>query len=103
MQAHSDPDMQWISGGTVLMGSDRYYPEEAPTHTVEVADFWIDRYLVTNAQFAQFVQATGYRTVAEQAPDPTAYPGADPALLVPASLVFVAPDQAVPLDTIYRW
>jgi iron(II)-dependent oxidoreductase len=31
-----------------------------PATEVELPDFWIDRYPVTNAQFAAFVEATGY-------------------------------------------
>ena len=81
-------DMVWVDGGRFLMGSDDFYPEERPVHQVEVDGFWIDRHPVTNAQFRRFVKATGYVTVAEQAPDPADYPDADPALLVPGALVF---------------
>ena len=63
--------MQWIPGGTFRMGDDRGYPEEAPAHTVTVSGFWMDARPVTNAQFADFVQATSYRTVAERPLDPT--------------------------------
>jgi formylglycine-generating enzyme required for sulfatase activity len=49
-----------IPGGTFRMGSDRHYPEEAPSHRVTVDPFWIDAMPVTNAQFRAFVQATGY-------------------------------------------
>ena len=80
-------EMVWISGGTFLMGSDHHYPEEAPAHQVTVDGFRIDRHPVTNAEFARFVRKTGHVTVAEQAPDPAAYPGARPELLVPASTV----------------
>ena len=62
--------MAWIPGGTVRMGSDRHYPEEAPVHRVSVDVFWIDRTPVTNRQFQHFVEATGHVTVAEIAPDP---------------------------------
>lgn len=58
-------DMVWIPGGTFWMGSDQHYPEEAPTHRVAVGAFWMDRTPVTNAQFRDFVEATGYVTVAE--------------------------------------
>jgi sulfatase modifying factor 1 len=71
-------EMVWIAGGTFRMGSERHYPEEAPVHHVTVAPFRIDRTAVTNSQFRQFVEATGYITVAEQAPDPKDYPGALP-------------------------
>ena len=51
--------MRWIPGSTFRMGEDNAYPEEAPAHTVTVSGFWIDEYLVTNADFAAFVTATG--------------------------------------------
>ena len=53
----------------------------------------MDRYAVTNAQFARFVEATGYVTLAERAPNPADYPGAKPELLVPASVVFRKPRE----------
>ena len=59
-------DMVWIPGGVFQMGSDRHYPEEAPVSQVRVDGFFIDPYLVTNRQFAAFVAATGYRTVARE-------------------------------------
>lgn len=48
------------------MGSDSHYPEEAPMRTVRVASFEIDRYELSNREFAHFVEATGYRTQAER-------------------------------------
>jgi sulfatase modifying factor 1 len=60
-------DMVWIDGRRFLMGSDRHYPEERPKRRVSVGGFWIDRAPVTNADFARFVQATGYTTFAETA------------------------------------
>src|SRR6516162_9333149 len=92
------PDgMRWIPGGTFRMGDDNAYLEEAPAHTVAVSGFWIDEYVVINAEFAAFVAATGYVTVAERPLDPAAYPGADPAMLVPGGLVFHKP--LGPIDT----
>lgn len=96
-------EMLWVPGGAFLMGSDNHYPEEAPAHRATVAGFWIERSPVTNLQFTRFVKATGYRTLAERAPDPAAYPGASAGLLVPASTVFVPPPGPVPLDDHYRW
>lgn len=81
-------DMAWVPGGSFLMGSNRFYREERPVRRETVAGFWIDRYPVTNAEFRRFVSATGYTTVAERRPDSANYPNADPALLIPASLVF---------------
>src|SRR5690606_42042234 len=69
-----------------------------PICRVRVDGFWIDEKPVTNAEFRRFIKATGYRTVAERAPDPALYPDADPALLVPGSLVFQRPSHRVPLE-----
>ncbi len=90
-KAPTQSGMVWLEGGSFRMGSSNFYPEEAPVHQVRVEGFWIDRTPVTNRQFAAFVEATGYRTVAELAPDPDMYPGADPAILQPGSLVFRPP------------
>ena len=84
-------DMVWIAGGTFQMGSDRHYPEERPAHRASVEGFWIDRTPVTNRDFRRFVEATGYVTFAEIAPDPAQYPGALPEMLKPGSLVFSPP------------
>src|SRR5262245_36247485 len=84
----SHAGMVWITGSGFLMGSDRHYREEAPAHWVSVDGFWIDAHAVTNSDFAGFVDATGYVTLAERVPDAAAYPGAKPELLVPASIVF---------------
>lgn len=60
--------MVWISGGVFTMGSDHAeaLPEEGPPHRVRVDGFFIDTHEVTNAQYAEFVEATGYVTVAEK-------------------------------------
>ncbi len=86
-----------IPAGEFLMGSDRHYSEEAPAHRVRLDAFSIEETTVTNRQFAAFVAATRYRTVAERQLDPRLYPGADPATLVPGSLVFRM--TAGPVDT----
>ena len=92
-----------VPGGSFAMGSEDFYPEERPVHRVDVDGFWIDEHPVTNAQFRRFVEATGHRTTAESAPLAADYPGADPALLVPGSLVFTGADGPVPLDDATRW
>lgn len=84
-------DMVYLNGGTFLMGSNSHYPEEAPAHHVSVSPFWIDKTPVTNSQFKQFVEATGYVTFAELPPNPDDYPGALPHMLQPGSLLFVPP------------
>ncbi len=95
--------MVWIPGGTFLMGSNDFYPEERPVHRVTVDGFWMDEYPVTNAEFRDFVGATGYITVAERPPDPADYPGIDRALLVPGSLVFRRPTHRVSLRDYHAW
>ncbi len=95
--------MVWIEGGEFWMGSDRHYPEEAPAHRVRVDGFFIDPYPVTNRQFAAFVAATGYRTVAERALSPADYPGAVPHMLKPGSLVFHKTRGPVNMGDISNW
>jgi formylglycine-generating enzyme len=96
-------DMIWIPGGTFRMGSDRHYPEEAPVHRVTVEGFWIDPTPVTNAQFRKFVEATGYVSWAEIAPDPKDYPGALPHMLKPGGLVFTPPKKVADLRDWSQW
>lgn len=85
------------------MGSDHHYPEEGPTHSATVEAFWIDKYTVTNEQFARFVEATNYVTFAERPPRAEDYPGAKPELLQPASVVFKKPPHPVDLRNHYNW
>jgi formylglycine-generating enzyme required for sulfatase activity len=96
-------EMVPIPGGELRMGSERYYPEERPIHRVEVAPFSLDRHPVTHARFAEFVAATGYRTVAERPLDPADFPGAPREALVPGGLVFVATPGPVRLDDWTQW
>lgn len=90
-------DMAWIPGGRFMMGSNDHYPEEAPAHPVAVSGFWMDRHAVTNMEFRQLVDATGYVTLAERPADAADYPGAKPELLVPSSVVFRKASQPVDL------
>jgi formylglycine-generating enzyme len=77
-----------IPGGAFAMGSVKGYPEEAPVRRVSVDPFAIDETPVTNAQFAEFVAATGHVTFAEIPPDPKDYPGMPPEMARAGSLVF---------------
>ena len=95
--------MVWIGGGSFLMGSDEFYPEERPVRRVDVGGFWIDAHAVTVAEFRRFVKATGHVTVAERTPDADDYPDADPDLLVPGSLVFQRTRGPVDLDDHRLW
>jgi sulfatase modifying factor 1 len=102
-QGYSRKGMTWIPGGTFLMGSEAFYPEERPVRRVAVDGFWMDEHPVTNAQFRRFVKATGYVTVAERPLNPADYPDADPSLLVPGSLVFRKTRGPVDLRNVANW
>jgi formylglycine-generating enzyme required for sulfatase activity len=97
------PGMIWIPGGTFRMGSDRHYPEESPAHRVTVDGLWMDRTPVTNRDFRKFVNATGYVTFAEIAPDPKDYPGALRRMLKAGSVVFTPPKHPVDLVDCGAW
>jgi formylglycine-generating enzyme required for sulfatase activity len=92
-----------IPGGDFLVGSDSHYPEEAPTRRVTVDGFGIDAVPVTNREFAAFVDATGYRTVAERPLDPRHYPGAPAENLQPGSMVFTPTQGPVDLRHLSQW
>jgi formylglycine-generating enzyme required for sulfatase activity len=95
--------MTWIAGGTFQMGSAAFYPEERPVHAVTVGGFWIDQCAVTNEEFARFVDATGYVTIAERPPRAEDFPGAPPENLVAGSMVFSPPNRPVPLNNASQW
>src|SRR5690606_13973827 len=61
---HKEHGMAWIPGGRFTVGSSEEYayPAEKPAVFVEVGGFWMDIQEVTNAEFAKFVEATGYIT-----------------------------------------
>jgi formylglycine-generating enzyme required for sulfatase activity len=60
------PGMVFVPAGDFRFGSDATFPEEGPSASAHVDGFWMDQTEVTNAQFAEFVAATGYRTLAER-------------------------------------
>lgn len=86
------------------MGSDDpAFPDAQPLHKVTVHGFWMDEHEVTNADFAKFVAATHYVTVAEQALNPKDFPGVPAEKLVPGSGVFTPPAHPVSLDNAMQW
>ncbi|MFV0679395.1 formylglycine-generating enzyme family protein [Ottowia sp.] len=105
--------MAWVPGGDFLMGSDHQLAQnnERPAHAVKVQGFWMDRYHVTNAQFRDFMQATGYATTAERQPDwetikpqvPPGTPRPPDSVLIPGSMVFVGTDREVSYDNFSLW
>ena len=111
--ADNPPGMVWIPGGEFTMGdaTDFGHPSERPAHRVRVDGFWMDEAEVTNAQFRQFVEATGYVTTAERPVDweelkkqvPPGTPRPPDEMLQPGSLRFTPPDHPVPLDRFDLW
>lgn len=105
--------MVWIPKGSFIMGSDLEVamPNERPPHRAEVDGFWIDQTVVTNAQFARFVDATGYITTAERELDweelkKQLPPGTEEfpkESLQPGSLVFAPPAEPVDLADMNSW
>src|SRR6516165_10591509 len=107
--------MVWIPGGEFSMGCK--VPSEGvctmatmnavndaePIHQVYVDGFWMDRTDVTNEEFARFVEATGYVTIAERTPTKEEYPTAAPENLVAGSPVFTPAPKPVPLDDYFQW
>jgi len=103
-QSCSEPlGMAFIEGGIFTMGAGGVYPDEMPAIQREVKAFYMDRHEVTNLQFAEFVDATGYVTMAQRYPNAADYPGIDPELLIPGSAVFVKLSQAVEAATFTNW
>lgn len=107
------PGMVLIPAGEFSMGSDAEYalPNEHPAHRVTVSAFLIDTHPVTNADFEKFVEATGYKTVAERPVDweelkkqvPPGTPKPPDETLQPGSLVFRPTPGPVPLDNMAAW
>ncbi|SEA51670.1 Formylglycine-generating enzyme, required for sulfatase activity, contains SUMF1/FGE domain [Arachidicoccus rhizosphaerae] len=94
--------MVLIQGGSFQMGSDQF-GDAQPVHKVTVSAFYMDAHEVTNDQFAKFVDATHYITVAERPLNPKDYPGVPVDKLVPGSGVFTPPSRPVPLNNPMAW
>ncbi len=90
----------WIEGGTFTMGSDSFYREEGHAHQVTLDSFWIDTHEVTNAQFAKFVDETGYITVAERKPQQTT---TSSKFLKPGSAVFTPPNEGGEITSLWAY
>ena len=78
-------------------------PDAQPVHQVEVKGFWMDRTDVTNAEFARFVKATGYVTLAERPLDPKEFPQLAKEDLSPGSVVFTPPESGASLENPLAW
>jgi formylglycine-generating enzyme len=110
---NSPSGMVLIPSGEFIMGTDEQdsYDHEKPAHGVRVKGFWMDETEVTNKQFKEFVDATGYVTVSEQKPNwdelskqvPPGTPRPPDSLMVAGSLVFHPPSQPVMLNDYTQW
>ncbi len=105
--------MVWIPGGEFSMGSHAESEvhcarpgvtrDALPVHRVYVDGFWMDATELTNEEFARFVRATGYVTIAERTPTAAEFPGTPLENLVAGSTVFTPTAAPVPLDDHFRW
>jgi formylglycine-generating enzyme len=100
----SKAGMVLVTAGSFTMGSeDPSFVDAQPLHEVTLRSFWMDEHEVTNEQFAKFVDATGYKTVAEREINPKDFPGVPLERLVPGSAVFAPPSSPVSLDDPLQW
>ena len=105
--------MVYIPGGEFSMGipdptrvkggGKEAMPDARPIHRVKLKEFLMDEHEVTNAEFAAFVKATGYVTLAEKKPTREEFPDALPEMLVAGSVVFTPPNHEVRLDDHLQW
>jgi formylglycine-generating enzyme len=105
--------MVWIPGGEFIMGTDDGGApgNERPTHRVRIDGFWMDATEVTNAAYREFVEATGYQTIAERPVDweelkkqvPPGTPKPPDDMLVPGAPVFTPPDHPVSMSDAGQW
>ena len=111
-KSRDNKNMVLIPGGVFSMGGDGDgWKDEFPKHKVEIDSFWMDINEVTNNQFLEFVNSTGYITTAERnidwnqikkdLPPNTSKP--DDSYLVPSSLVFFPTSGAVNLNDVSQW
>jgi len=100
--APSTKGMIWVPGGEARLGSQER-DADAPMRRVRISGFWIDAVEVSNAEFAKFAKATNYVTIAERTPSAEEFPTVPKDKLVPGSLVFTPPPNAVELREFWAW
>jgi formylglycine-generating enzyme required for sulfatase activity len=98
----SSDGMAWIPGGRFWMGT-THMEDAQPVHEVEVKGFWMDKTDVTNQEFARFVKATGYVTIAERPLNPKDFPNLAADELGAGSVVFTPPAHPISLDNPLAW
>lgn len=111
--AASPKGMVKINGGRFYLGNNdpTAHPSESPAILTEVHDFYMDKTEVTNKQYQEFVDATGYTTLAERKINwsqlkeqlPPGTPKPHDSVFEPGSLVFTPPSTKVELQNISNW
>ena len=100
------PETTYLRGNERELGTRSKYPEEAPVHKVQTPAFLLDATEVTNAQFLEFIEATGYLTQAEKGLSKEEFPHAPADQIVPGSSIFTPPAEVPELwneDSVYQW
>jgi formylglycine-generating enzyme len=105
--------MVWVPGGEFSMGANnppdmdqvgmKATKDARPVHRVYVDGFFMGKTDVTNVEFARFVRATRYITVAERKPRAEDFPDTPHENLVAGSVVFTAPNHPVSLNNYLQW
>jgi len=95
--------MIFIPGGTFTIGSDSHYPSEISASDVTVDSFCIDRHEINNAEFRKFINATGYKTIAERPLTKEQFPELSDEQLQPGSIVFQPPSEGLQQVAYLSW
>ncbi len=93
----------YVRGGRYAMGSDAFYADEGPVHEETVASLFVETHLVTNTQFARFVEATGYVTTAERDLPEADFPDLSREERMAGALVFTPTKGPVSLRDWRQW
>lgn len=116
-------NMVWIPDGEFTMGAEvadfmnnwpfsaRSRVDERPLHRVKLDGFWMSRTPVTNQEFKNFVDSTGYITTAEKPIKledimkglPPGTPPPEKQSLEPSSMVFTSPERTIQINNVLSW
>ncbi|MFT5320946.1 MAG: sulfatase modifying factor 1 [Pseudohongiellaceae bacterium] len=92
------PGMILVSGGEFTMGAEGTYFEESPAFATSVNDFWMAQHEVTNSEFAEFIDATSYVTLAERGIE-----NSSTGEFIPGSAVFAPHVRDEPVNPFAGW
>ena len=104
-EAFDSRGMVWIPPGVFKMGWADGPQDETPVHQVKLDGFWMGAHEVTNDEFAEFIDATKFVTLAEQVPTaeslgipPEQFADIPKDKIVAGSIVFTPPAQDIPVN-----